>query len=66
MSPEGICPNCGNKVVFHEDEMEGVKAGTVVCTECGLERQYHEFLAEVLDGKHPELIQQIEEELSDG
>lgn len=51
--------------MFHEDEMEGVREGTIVCTECGLEAQFNEFLGEVLEGKHPKLIAELEEKLKE-
>lgn len=65
MSPEETCPKCGNKRVFHEEETEGVRAGTIVCTECGLEEQYNEFLGEVLDGQHTDLVKDLEERLAE-
>jgi transcription elongation factor Elf1 len=64
MSPEATCPRCGRIQVFHEKEMKNARVKKkVVCLECGLEREYHVFLAEVLDGQHPELIEQLREEM---
>lgn len=65
MSPEEICPKCGNKRMFHEDELEQVRAGEIVCMECALDQGYHEFLGEVLGGEHKELIEELQERLED-
>lgn len=65
MSPEEVCPECGKLRLFHEDEMEGVREGTVVCTKCSLEHEYYVFLGEVLDGEHPQLIDELRQRLED-
>lgn len=65
MSPEETCPKCGKKRLFHEDELEGVRAGEIVCTECALEQGYNTFLGEVLAGEHQELVDELEERLQD-
>lgn len=65
MSPKARCPECGKKRVFHSEEMKAVNKGKVVCLECGLEATYYEFLAEVLDGEHPELIEKLKKQLEE-
>ncbi len=66
MSPEATCPRCGRKQVFHEDELKKARVKKkVVCLECGLEREYNQFLAEVLDGQHPEAIKRFHEQLAE-
>ena len=52
--------------MFHADEMAGVRSGKVLCTDCALDYAYHEFLAEVMEGKHPELMQMLRERLEEG
>lgn len=63
MSPEEKCPKCGKMRMFHEDELEGVWDGEVVCAECALEEGYYVFLGEVLAGEHKQLIQELKERL---
>lgn len=65
MSPKERCPSCGKKRMFHVDELEDLKEGDVICTKCALERSYYEFFAEVLDGKHPELIKKLKKQLEE-
>lgn len=52
--------------MFHEKELKGVRKKKVVCMECALEHEFNKFLAEVLDGKHKELIADLRERLEAG
>lgn len=65
MSPKEICPRCGKKRLFHKDEVKGARKGKVVCLACGLEETYYEFMGEVLDGQHPELIKEMQKRLEE-
>lgn len=65
MSPDAPCPRCGKVKPFHKGELEGVRAGEVLCVECSLETTFNEFLAEVLEGKHPKLIAQLRAQLQE-
>lgn len=66
MSPKKICPVCGKKRMFHEDELKAVRENRAMCTKCGLERTYNEFLAEVMQGKHKELIAELRKRMEEG
>lgn len=65
MSPEAICPGCGREQMFHDDEVDSVRAGEAVCMECTLKQEELKFLVEVLEGGHKELIAQIAERLEE-
>jgi ribosomal protein S27AE len=62
MSPKKICPKCGREQMFHDDEVKDKQA---ICVECTLEHGYNVFLAEVLEGQHPELVEQLKEKLAE-
>ena len=66
MSPEAPCPECGKIVDFHEDEMEEVEDGIALCAECGMRVVENAFVAEVFAGEHDDLVEEIEQEGSDG
>ena len=59
MNPVAICPVCKKPRDFHPDEMKKVRKGKARCTECMLDRVFYEFLAEVLNGEHAELIAEM-------
>lgn len=65
MSPKAKCPKCGRNKLFHDDELEGVRAGEILCATCSLDNAFNEFLLEVLDGKHSALIAEIEARLQE-
>ena len=51
--------------MFHPDELAGVRAGDVFCTDCTLDHGYDVFLGEVLAGDHQELIEELKERLEE-
>lgn len=55
MSPDAECPSCHKIRAFHDDEMEGLEEGLVICAECGLEVIETAFTLEVLRGEHDHL-----------
>ena len=63
MNPPAICPVCKEVRDFHPDEMKKARKGKALCTECMLDRVFYEFLAEVLNGEHAELIEEMRERL---
>lgn len=65
MSPEAVCPECGRKQMFHEDELDDVRRGRARCVECALQHQYYVFFGEVLDGKHKDAMAKFKKQLED-
>lgn len=64
MSPTGPCPYCGKEFTFHEDEVEGVADGSVVCLDCGMEVAMNAWITDVIAGEAelPPLDEDEEEE----
>lgn len=62
MSPDAPCPECGRITAFHDEEMEGVDDGSVVCATCHLMVVESAFVLEIASGEHDHLIPNEEDE----
>lgn len=53
MSPDAECPSCGKIRAFHDDEMQDLEEGLLVCLECKFMVIPNEIVGDILTGEIP-------------
>lgn len=62
MNPIMACPQCGKPTDFHEDEVEQVEDGRAICVQCGFALEEANFIIDVVAGKHPDFVENMNKE----